>query len=204
MTRTIAIVGGGLSGTLTAVHLMRRAVEADLRIVLINRSGLLARGVAYGTRSADHVLNVPAARMSAFEADEGHFLRLRPDETRRRGTSRRLEPGFEHVRLVAMHAAIRVGVHRVGHATRQGAHPRVGEEHLGFADGKFGTSDAFIGEHLCNSHWSEHERGVAGWRVAMECSTPNLDAALVPWGIRGGCILTKQLQKLAGRESSDC
>ncbi|MBC7992912.1 MAG: FAD/NAD(P)-binding protein, partial [Rhizobacter sp.] len=75
MTRTIAIVGGGLSGTLTAVHLMRRAVEADLRIVLINRSGLLARGVAYGTRSVDHVLNVPAARMSAFEADEGHFLR---------------------------------------------------------------------------------------------------------------------------------
>jgi uncharacterized NAD(P)/FAD-binding protein YdhS len=75
MTRTIVIVGGGLSGTLTAVHLMRRAVEADLKIVLINRSGLLARGVAYGTRSADHVLNVPAARMSAFEADEGHFLR---------------------------------------------------------------------------------------------------------------------------------
>lgn len=75
MTRTIAIVGGGLSGTLTAVHLMRRAVEADLKIVLINRSGLLARGVAYGTRSADHVLNVPAARMSAFEDDEGHFLR---------------------------------------------------------------------------------------------------------------------------------
>ncbi len=75
MTRTIVIVGGGLSGTLTAVHLMRRAVEADLRIVLINRSGLLARGVAYGTRSADHVLNVPAARMSAFESDEGHFLR---------------------------------------------------------------------------------------------------------------------------------
>ncbi|MBC7955507.1 MAG: FAD/NAD(P)-binding protein [Cytophagales bacterium] len=75
MTRTIVIVGGGLSGTLTAVHLMRRAVQADLKIVLVNRSGLLARGVAYGTRSADHVLNVPAARMSAFEDDEGHFLR---------------------------------------------------------------------------------------------------------------------------------
>jgi uncharacterized NAD(P)/FAD-binding protein YdhS len=76
MTRTIAIVGGGLSGTLTAIHLMQRAVEDDLHIVLINRSGLLARGVAYGTRSADHVLNVPAARMSAFEADESHFLRF--------------------------------------------------------------------------------------------------------------------------------
>ncbi len=79
MTRTIVIIGGGLSGTLTAVHLMRRAVEADLRIVLINRSGLLARGLAYGTRSPDHVLNVPAARMSAFDDDDGHFLRYAQD-----------------------------------------------------------------------------------------------------------------------------
>ena len=75
MTRRIAIVGGGLSGTLTAVHLMRRAAADDLNIVLVNRSGGLARGVAYGTRSAAHVLNVPAGRMSAFEGDDTHFLR---------------------------------------------------------------------------------------------------------------------------------
>jgi uncharacterized NAD(P)/FAD-binding protein YdhS len=76
MTRRIAIVGGGLSGTLTAVHLMRRALHDDLHITLVNRSGLLARGVAYGTRSDAHVLNVPAGRMSAFDDDEGHFLRF--------------------------------------------------------------------------------------------------------------------------------
>jgi len=76
MTRRIAIVGGGLSGTLTAVHLMRRALRDDLHITLVNRSGPLARGVAYGTRSEAHVLNVPAGRMSAFDDDEGHFLRF--------------------------------------------------------------------------------------------------------------------------------
>lgn len=76
MTSRIAIVGGGLSGTLTAVHLMRRAQRDDLHITLVNRSGLLARGVAYGTRSDAHVLNVPAGRMSAFDDDEGHFLRF--------------------------------------------------------------------------------------------------------------------------------
>lgn len=72
MTR--AIIGGGLSGTLTAVPLMRRAVEADQRIVPIHRSSLLARGVASGTRRADDALNVSAVRMSAFESGEGHFL----------------------------------------------------------------------------------------------------------------------------------
>jgi len=76
MAHTIAIVGGGFSGTLTAVHLLRGEWSGGLHVVLVNRSGPLARGVAYGTRSAVHVLNVPAARMSAFADDEEHFLRF--------------------------------------------------------------------------------------------------------------------------------
>ncbi|HVG43251.1 MAG TPA: FAD/NAD(P)-binding protein [Longimicrobium sp.] len=76
MDHTIAIVGGGFSGTLTAVHLLRGEWPDGLHVVLVNRSGPLARGVAYGTRSAAHVLNVPAARMSAFPEDEEHFLRF--------------------------------------------------------------------------------------------------------------------------------
>jgi uncharacterized NAD(P)/FAD-binding protein YdhS len=76
MAHTIAIIGGGFSGTLTAVHLLRGAWADGLHVVLVNRSGPLARGVAYGTRSAVHVLNVPAARMSAFPDDEEHFLRF--------------------------------------------------------------------------------------------------------------------------------
>lgn len=76
MPHTIVIVGGGFSGTLTAVHLLHGAWPGGLHVVLVNRSGPLARGVAYGTRSPAHVLNVPAARMSAFPDDEEHFLRF--------------------------------------------------------------------------------------------------------------------------------
>lgn len=70
---TIAIVGGGVAGTLTAVHLSRAASRA--RVILIERAPRFARGVAYSTRSSAHLLNVPAARMSAFPHDPEHFLR---------------------------------------------------------------------------------------------------------------------------------
>jgi uncharacterized NAD(P)/FAD-binding protein YdhS len=75
--RSIAVIGAGFSGTILVAHLLRRCQgEGGLRVYLINRSGRLARGVAYGTRSSNHVLNVPAGRMSAFAADENDFLRF--------------------------------------------------------------------------------------------------------------------------------
>jgi uncharacterized NAD(P)/FAD-binding protein YdhS len=73
---TIVIIGGGFSGTLTAVHLLRRGFCAAGRLVLVNRSGAMARGVAYGTASDMHVLNVPAGRMSAFDDDPDSFVRF--------------------------------------------------------------------------------------------------------------------------------
>jgi uncharacterized NAD(P)/FAD-binding protein YdhS len=73
---TIVIVGGGFSGTVTAVHLLRQARDTGCRVVLINRSGAMARGIAYGTTSEHHVLNVPAARMSAFDDDPDSFVRF--------------------------------------------------------------------------------------------------------------------------------
>ena len=72
----VAVVGAGFSGVMTAVHLLRARAEVPLRVVMINRSGVFARGVAYGTNSAAHLLNVPAGRMSAFPEDPGHFLRF--------------------------------------------------------------------------------------------------------------------------------
>lgn len=72
--RTIAIIGAGFCGAVTAVQLLRRSTE-PLRVLLINRSGAMARGLAYGTRTDAHVLNVPAARMSALADDEDSFLR---------------------------------------------------------------------------------------------------------------------------------
>lgn len=58
--RTILIVGGGLSGSIFAL----RAIEnPDNRVVLIERSGALGRGVAYGACDHAHLLNVPLFRM---------------------------------------------------------------------------------------------------------------------------------------------
>ncbi|MGK5048987.1 FAD/NAD(P)-binding protein [Janthinobacterium sp. GB4P2] len=72
--KSIVIIGAGFSGVALVSQLVRQAGTAPLRIVLVNRSGSMARGLAYGTRSADHVLNVPAGNMSAVAEDSNHFL----------------------------------------------------------------------------------------------------------------------------------
>ena len=73
---TVAIVGAGFSGVMTAVHLLRGDPPRPLRVVMVNRSGAMARGVAYGTNSPAHLLNVPAGKMSALPDDPGHFVRF--------------------------------------------------------------------------------------------------------------------------------
>ncbi|HZN96047.1 MAG TPA: FAD/NAD(P)-binding protein [Myxococcales bacterium] len=70
----VAIVGGGASGALTAVSLLRRGGNA-LRIALVDERGRFGRGVAYSTRCAAHLLNVPVEKMSALPDDPEHFLR---------------------------------------------------------------------------------------------------------------------------------
>jgi uncharacterized NAD(P)/FAD-binding protein YdhS len=70
----IAIVGGGFSGTMTAVQILR-AVRQPLELHIIERKPPLGRGVAYGTRYGSHLLNVPAGKMSAFPSEPEHFLK---------------------------------------------------------------------------------------------------------------------------------
>jgi uncharacterized NAD(P)/FAD-binding protein YdhS len=70
----VAIVGGGFSGTLVAIHLLQRS-EGRLRVALVERVPPVARGVAYRTPFASHLLNVPAGRMSAWPEDPDHFFR---------------------------------------------------------------------------------------------------------------------------------
>lgn len=68
----VLIVGGGFSGTLLAINLTRLGVP----VVLFERDeAALAKGLAYGTRRPEHLLNVRASNMSAFPDDPGHFLR---------------------------------------------------------------------------------------------------------------------------------
>lgn len=70
----VAIVGGGASGTLAAVHLLREPREhTGLAIELIDREGGFGPGVAYGTEDPLHLLNVPAVRMGAVSGHPEHF-----------------------------------------------------------------------------------------------------------------------------------
>ena len=69
----IGIIGGGAGGVLTALHALRLARE-PVRIVLFEPAPTPAKGVAYATTCAEHLLNVPAQRMSAFNDAPEDFL----------------------------------------------------------------------------------------------------------------------------------
>ncbi|WEK48345.1 MAG: FAD-dependent oxidoreductase [Candidatus Andeanibacterium colombiense] len=67
----VAIVGGGFSGTLMAVNLLR---YGDTRVTLIERGDSFARGAAYSTKEPRHLLNVRAGNMSALADQPDHFV----------------------------------------------------------------------------------------------------------------------------------
>jgi uncharacterized NAD(P)/FAD-binding protein YdhS len=69
----IAIIGGGFSGTMTAVNLARLS-QVPLRVTVINHGYPQARGVAYSTRRPEHLLNVAARNMSALPEHPNHFV----------------------------------------------------------------------------------------------------------------------------------
>jgi uncharacterized NAD(P)/FAD-binding protein YdhS len=71
--KTIAIVGGGFSGGITAINLARLS-SVPLRITVINKGRFPCRGIAYGTRNASHLLNVAARNMSALADQPNHFV----------------------------------------------------------------------------------------------------------------------------------
>lgn len=71
-TRSYIIIGGGVSGTLTAHHLARNTRKA--RIILIDPRPEPGLGLAYSTPSMRHLLNVPAGKVSALPEQPNHFL----------------------------------------------------------------------------------------------------------------------------------
>lgn len=79
---SIVIVGGGLSGTLCALHIL--AARPDLQVRIVERNDRLGPGVAYGACSDGHLLNVPVSRLDirtsiSFEAWLTHKTSLHPD-----------------------------------------------------------------------------------------------------------------------------
>ena len=75
-TPTIVVVGAGFSGSMTAAQIVRHASEAKkkVRVLVVERRGAVGEGVAYGTRDLNHLLNVPAGRMSARPDRPDDFL----------------------------------------------------------------------------------------------------------------------------------
>lgn len=71
---TIAIIGGGFSGSMLAVELLRRAL-GKVSVLLVERGPVPGRGVAYGTRFEGHLLNVRAKNMSAYVDAPDHLVR---------------------------------------------------------------------------------------------------------------------------------
>lgn len=74
---SVAIVGGGASGALAAIHLLRhaRARATPMEVILIDRDGRHALGQAYSTTDPHHLLNTTADKMSALDGDHGHLVR---------------------------------------------------------------------------------------------------------------------------------
>ena len=73
----VAIVGGGASGTLTAMQLLHSAASrgAGLGITLVDEHARHGLGAAYSTRHDSHLLNAMAGQMSASPDDPGHLVR---------------------------------------------------------------------------------------------------------------------------------
>lgn len=69
----VVIIGGGFSGTILAVQLLRR--DPLIGIAVIEKAGQPGRGLAYGTQHLSHLLNVPAGGMSALPEEPDHFVR---------------------------------------------------------------------------------------------------------------------------------
>jgi len=68
----IVVIGGGFSGTLSAIHLSQRLTGVP--IILLEETSEAGPGLAYQASDASAWLNVPAGKMSAFPDQPHHFL----------------------------------------------------------------------------------------------------------------------------------
>ena len=65
----VVIIGGGFSGSMLAAQLARRGVSS----IIVEGRDRAGKGTAFSTPEAVHLLNVPAAKMSALPDQADHF-----------------------------------------------------------------------------------------------------------------------------------
>ncbi|RBP09853.1 putative NAD(P)/FAD-binding protein YdhS [Roseiarcus fermentans] len=68
----IAIIGGGATGALAAIHLSRR-LAGRAEVVVVEPRETIGRGLAYSTDDPRHLLNVRVSNMSAFPDQPQHL-----------------------------------------------------------------------------------------------------------------------------------
>jgi uncharacterized NAD(P)/FAD-binding protein YdhS len=109
----VGVIGGGCAGTLVAANLLRGR-GGPLRVVMIERSGRFGPGVAYTTDDPQHLLNVPAQRMSAFGDDPGHFVSWAAGRLKGVGPASYLSRGVygEYLRAVLTDSRMRAAPQR--------------------------------------------------------------------------------------------
>lgn len=74
MFRRVAIIGGGAAGATLLSELLERPTPQPLHLDWYTGGGTPGRGIAYGTRSERHLLNVRAASMGMFANRPNGFL----------------------------------------------------------------------------------------------------------------------------------
>src|SRR5262245_27189 len=72
--RSVAIVGGGFSGTCLAIHLLRFPAAVRPQVILIEPRERAGCGLAYAPRDYPYPLNVTASQMSLDVAHPADFL----------------------------------------------------------------------------------------------------------------------------------
>ncbi len=76
--KQVLVVGGGAAGVVTTAALLRQAADVPgqpVEVTVVERSGVVGPGLAYGTHDPQHLLNNYAGRMSALEHDPLHLVR---------------------------------------------------------------------------------------------------------------------------------
>jgi uncharacterized NAD(P)/FAD-binding protein YdhS len=108
----VVIVGGGFSGTMLAVQMLRRT--SNLSVAVVDKGPIPGLGLAYGTKYSCHLLNVSAGRMSALPDEPDHFLRWAQENYERSIQSTSFLPRPVYGRYVGSLLEQAAGLKRLG------------------------------------------------------------------------------------------